>query len=327
MKNSLGIGQANIRVNCWVNDGYGTDDWTDANGFYKCDGLPVGYNYIVAAYPPPDSNYMITRITVGVYQPGEYTDKDIVLGNGGLKISGKVTDKATTLPLADVRVGYWCEDLERGTDTRTDVNGMYLLTNLPPGRVNVNVQPESYYAYMGIEDLELEEDINNLDFALPAGAILCGKVLDADTAEPIAGIEIEYDNQRYNAERNTFTDLAGTFCLTQLPPGTGEVKARPDVDSGYSWNLPWASDIVCLDEGENRSGRIIALEKGALVRGYIKDANGNAIIGSGIEYRFSGRKCDGWDDTDDVNGSYQIRLPVGIYAIASDEDEFVHCLR
>ncbi|MDD5063899.1 MAG: carboxypeptidase regulatory-like domain-containing protein [Phycisphaerae bacterium] len=319
VKNSGGVGQANLQVNCWADDGYGTGTRSEANGFYRCGGLPVGYNYNVIAYPLAESSYMITRITVYADQPVEYANQDIILGNGGLKISGKVTDKATTLPLADVRVGLWNDDVEIWTETDTNANGMYLLTNLPPGEeVGVSIEPESYYAYMGTGDFELEGDINNLDFALPEGAILCGKVLDANTAEPLAGVEVEYDSERYNVERSTFTDADGVFCLTQLPPGAAEMKAMPDVDSGYAWNLPWGSDYVCLSEAEDRSGRIIALEKGALVRGYIKDAGGNA---AGIDYYYSGRDCDGWDDADDINGDYQIRLPVGTYGIAADDEE------
>jgi hypothetical protein len=233
VKNSAGVGQANVEVDCWADNGYETGTQTDANGFYKCDGLPVGYNYNVDAYPPSDSNYAITEISVGVYQPGEYTDNDI---------------------------------------------------------------------------------------RLCIGAILCGRVLDAKTAEPLAGIEIDIDYPNGIYSTSSLTDAYGAFCLTQLPPGIAEIKAKPDIDSGYAWSLPWGSDLVCLSEGENRSGRIITLEKGALVRGYIKDANGNA---SGIEYDYSGRKCDGWDDADDINGDYEIRLPVGIYAIKPDNtDEF-----
>jgi len=167
----------------------------------------------------------------------------------------------------------------------------------------------------------LEEDINNLDFALPAGAILSGRVLGVKTAKPLAGIEIEYSSEETSAYKNQFTDADGSFCLTQLPPGIAEVKAKPNVNRGCAWNLPWGSDLVCLDEGENRSGQIITLEKGALVRGHIKDVNGNPLDSVGYDY--SGRDCDGWDDTNDVDGSYQIRLPVGIYAITPDNtDEF-----
>jgi hypothetical protein len=228
VKNSAGVGQANIQVSCGADNGYGTGTQTEADGFYRCGGLPVGYNYNVVAYPPPDSNYMITGISVGVYQPSEYTDEDIVLGEGGLKISGRVTDKATALPLADVRVGVWNDDFEIWSDTRTDTNGMYLLANLPPGVVDVSVEPDSYYACMGIDELELEEDINNLDFALPPGAILSGRVLDAWTAEPLAGVGID------SADKSQFTDADGSFCLTQLPPGITEVKAMPDVGTGYA---------------------------------------------------------------------------------------------
>ena len=246
---------------------------------------------------------------------------NITSGEEGFKISGRVTDKATGLPLPNIHVNCWNNDLQVGADDYTDANGIYKLTNLPPGVVDVSVEPDSYYAYMGISELELEEDINNLDFALPAGAILSGRVLGVKTAKPLAGIEIEYSSEETSAYKNQFTDADGSFCLTQLPPGIAEVKAKPNVNRGCAWNLPWGSDLVCLNEGENRSGRIITLEKGAIVRGHIKDVNGNPLDSVGYDY--SGRDCDGWDDTNDVDGSYQIRLPVGIYAITPDNtDEF-----
>jgi hypothetical protein len=321
VKNPDEVGQVNIKVNCGANNGYGTNTQTEANGeangFYECDGLPVGYNYSVVAYPPSDSNYMITGITVDVCQPGEYRGNDIILGEGGLKISGEVTDKATGAALASIQVTYWNNDLGIWTDVYTDANGIYELTNLPPGDVQIGVEPNPYYAWMRTE-FELMVDINNIDFALPAGAILCGKVLDDKTAQPIAGVYIDYDSNRYNAERDTVTDVDGTFCLTQLPPGIAEVKAEPDVDTGYAWNLPWGNNFVCLNEGENRTQRIIALMKGALVSGYVKDANGSAI--SGVGYDYKGKNCNGGGETD-ANGFYQIRLPTGTYNIVPDDTD------
>jgi len=237
---------------------------------------------------------------------------------GGLTVSGKVTDKATGSALADILVTYWNDDFEIWTYDYTDTDGTYKLTGLLPGWVQIRAEPESYYACIGTE-FELTGDINNLDFALPAGAILSGKVIDADTAQPLAGIEVTYGNYRYAVWQNDFTDGDGTFTLTNLPLGIAEVKASPDVDSGYAWNLPWPADEIYLNEGEDKPNRIIALHKGALVSGYIKDPNGNPL--SNFEYDYEGRLCEGWSETD-INGQYKIRLPVGNYIICVDEDDF-----
>ena len=236
---------------------------------------------------------------------------------GGFTISGRVTDKYTLAGLGNIRVGCWNEDFEIWNDTYTDLNGFYTLTNIQPGEVQVRAEPETYYAGMG-KEFELTEDIYDLDFALSPGAMLSGKVLDAETAEPIEGVEVTYWCDRYAVWKNDYSDAYGEFTLTNLPPGMAEVKARPDVDTGYAWSLPWGSNLICLAEGEHRSNRIIALHKGALVTGYMKDVNGIAI--GGIEYDWEGRTCDGWEQAD-VNGRYQIRLPLGTYVIGQDEDD------
>jgi len=148
---------------------------------------------------------------------------------------------------------------------------------------------------------------------------LAGKVIDAKTAEPLAGIEVTYSNNSNDVWENTFTRMDGSFILANLAPGIGEIKARPSVNTGYAWSLPWGSNWVCLGEGEHRSNRIIALQKGTLVTGYIKDVNGIPI--SRAEYDWNGRTCEGWGRAD-VNGHYQIRLPVGSYVITLDEENF-----
>jgi len=247
-----------------------------------------------------------------------YAAPDGGIAIGLLKVSGRVTDKYTMTPLADIRVGCWHDDEDFWTQTQTDTNGIYEITNLPPGDVQIRAEPESYYACIGTE-FELTTDVNNLDFALPPEAILSGKVLDGDTAEPAADIEITYWNNRYAVWKNYYSDADGTFTLTNLPPGIGEIKARPQVATGYAWSLPWGSNWVYLNEGEHDSERIIALQKGALVSGYIKDANGGPA--SGIEFDWQGRMSEGWGDVD-INGHYQIRLPLGTYTIGPDEDDF-----
>lgn len=249
---------------------------------------------------------------------GKYSKSDYEFAVGGFRISGRVTDKNTQEGLGNIRVGCWNEDYEIWNDTYTDVNGFYTLTNIQPGQVQVRVEPQTYYAGTG-KEFELTEDVYDLDFALSPAATLSGKVIDVETAEPIADVEVTYWNDRYEFWKNDISDSNGEFALTNLPPGMAEVKGRPDVDSGYGWNLPWGGCLVSLAEGEHRSNRIITLQKGALVTGYIKDVNGVAV--SGAEYNWNSRMCEGWGDANE-NGAYQLRFPAGTYVIEADDDNF-----
>jgi hypothetical protein len=317
VKDPDGQALANVQIYCGVN-GWWESLSTDENGCYVCRGLPVGYTYNIIAFPPENSGYAATVITVQVNQPDESTGHDIVFNEDDRTISGRITDKATGLPLANIYVGSWNDQFEIWTDTTTDSNGYYTLTGLLPGQVSVEVEPESYYAYMGTKDLQLETDISNLDFALPAGSTLSGKVIDAQTARPLAGVRVEYSNNAYAAWQDLTTDADGSFYLTQLPPGIAEIKAEPTVESCYAWNLPWGCDWIYLGEGETCSGRIIALQKGALVSGYFKNAGGTPF--GNFEYNYHGKPSEGWGETA-VDGLYQIRLPVGMYYLSTGNND------
>ena len=319
VKNLTGDPIWEVQINCSVDDVYyAYDVTTDTNGFYEARGLLPGYSYRAAAYPPRDSDYKITRIYVDVPEANDYTAPDIVLQTGALTVSGKVTDKATGEPLKNIWVSCHLEDLHIwGGNASTDASGTYVLTNLPPGEVEIRAEPRSYYACIGAE-FELTEDINDLDFALPVEAVLSGKVLDAETAEPLAGIQVTYWNDWYAVWKDDYTNAQGRFTLTNLPPGIGEIKARPRVDTGYAWSLPWGSNWLYLNEGQHESNRIITLRKGALVRGYIKDPNSTPL--SNIEYDWEGRVCEGWSRTD-IDGRYEIILPPGTYTIGPDPDD------
>jgi len=246
------------------------------------------------------------------------SESDYEFAVGGFDISGRVTDKYTLEGLGNIRVGCWQKDFEIWNQTYTDINGFYTLTNIQPGQVEVRAEPEAIYAGMGTE-FELTENVYGLDFALSPEAVLSGKVIDAMTAEPLEGIEVTYWCDRYEFGKNDFSDSDGAFSLTNLPTGMAEIKARPGVESGYAWSLPWGSSYIYLAEGEHLSNRIIALHKGALVSGYIKDANGIPI--GGIEYDWNGKLSEGWGRADS-EGRYQIRLPEGTYVIGPDEEDF-----
>jgi len=258
-------------------------------------------------------------IGVGV---GKYAESDYEFTVMSVSVSGTVTDKATSLPVEGIMVGCWHEDADLWFQTYTEPNGFYLLTGLPRGEADINVRGDSYsnpglYASTGTE-LYLSGDVDGLDFALPPAATLSGRVIDAQTAEAVANVQIGYWSDRYQVWQSNDTNSEGQFSLTNLPPGIGEIEVEPDVYTGYAHGLPWGDNWIYLDEGEHRSDHVIQLQKGALVSGYIKDSLGDPL--SGIEYDWNGRMCEGWSHTD-INGYYEIRLPQGTYVIGLDSDE------
>lgn len=295
-------------------------------GGYVISGLPTGnYRIMVSTrntdfveeyYNDVYHYYLATPIYVWAYdvvQNINFTLKD------GLKVSGKVTDRATGSALDNIRVNYWHGDFEKYISAYTDIEGTYTLTRLLPGEVYIGTDPESYYSRIRAH-FELTEDINNLDFALPVGASLSGKVVDAETAQPLPKIVVTYWNDNNAVYQNDFSYGDGTFALTLLPPGVAEIEAIPDIDTGYAlWNLPLGGSLISLNEGEDKPSQIIALYKGALVSGSIISPYGDPM--SYFEYQYSGRLCQEDSETD-IDGRYTIRLPVGNYVITVDEDGF-----
>lgn len=316
VKYQSGLPATGIDTICSFVDGSGSGSTTDSNGFYEFKGLGVGEVYKIVAYPN-DTNYMINRIFVEVLEPKSYYPPEIILETGALTVSGTVTDDSNGQPLPNIRVDCWHNDLEIWAEVFTDVNGLYILTNLPPGNIEIGAKPDTYYAYIGSK-FYLDADVYNLDFALPMGAIISGKVVDSNTAEPLSMIEVTYWNGQYAAWQTTFTDIDGGFMLRHLPPGIAEVLAQPDISHGYCWNSPWPNSWVLLNEGESVYNKYIAVQKGALLSGYFEDASGNPLIS--LNYDFSGKNSGGWEKTG-VNGKFEIRLPIGTYGINVDRDK------
>jgi hypothetical protein len=299
---------------------------TDFSGFYFIDGLSAGTYRVMASnwstdfvqeyYNNAYVYYDAKRIDVPAN--GVVQDIDFSL-RVGLKASGKVTDKATGAALDNIRVTYWNNDFKTYTYVYTDIDGTYELTHLLSGDVHITAEPESYYGMIGAE-FELIRDINNLDFVLPVGARLSGKVIDSQTSRPLARIEVTYWNDDNAVFQGSFTHCDGTFTFKNLPPRMAAIKTKPDIDTGYALsNPPLGGNTICITEGEDGPNQIIVLHKGALAEGYIKDPYGDPM--RDFSYNYSGPLCEGDSATDD-SGRYQIRLPVGTYYITEDEDDY-----
>lgn len=117
-------------------------------------------------------------------------------------ISGRVTANDTDEGLADVPVTAGNRELRIHRTTRTDESGNYTLEKLPPGDYIVGVRPKdtAYVGELYDDATSLEEatpvtvgeseHVTGISFGLDRGGEISGRVTDAATGEPLAGIPI-----------------------------------------------------------------------------------------------------------------------------------------
>ena len=141
--------------------------------------------------------------------------------------------------------------------------------------------------------------LQNIDFALPPGAVVTGRVVD-ETGEAVAHASVSLDRRRYMngarrlvGERSSSTDDRGEFRIFGLPPGDYVIVARfGDRDMGsrdrvryvptYYPGTPVASEAqrVTLSAGQEVPGITITLARAATatVRGVVR-SSGQASFG------------------------------------------------
>ncbi len=163
-------------------------------------------------------------------------------------LSGTVLDEAGT-PLADVDVVAYDQRLNyAGASTTTD--GGYLLTSLPPGRYRLRAMPPDgdprvdrflpdTWDFCAAEVVEVDSGtrFDGLDFALPEGGSISGRVVSAAGA-PVAGAQVLALGQSERTSlvsRLTATDADGAFTVVGLDsdPGRSEPYAAYVAASGW----------------------------------------------------------------------------------------------
>ena len=170
-----------------------------------------------------------------------------VKGTG--RIRGRVVAADTGAPLrrAQIRVAATEQRINRGVNT--DADGRYELTELPAGRYNIFVTRNGYVPLQFGQrrpfetgrplDLADGQDAEKIDFALPRGAVIAGRVTD-ELGEPLAGVRMAAMRYQYlpNGQRRLTpvaggmfggfaTNDLGEFRLYSLMPGTYVVSAMP----------------------------------------------------------------------------------------------------
>ncbi|MBE0534749.1 MAG: carboxypeptidase regulatory-like domain-containing protein [Phycisphaerae bacterium] len=311
---------------------------SDSGEWVDCALTDEEGNYMIA--PLGSGTYHIQAYAYGTSYAGKWYDNVfsrhsaaavIVIGgedtaginfslSAGNTIHGTVVDKRTGLPVAGIEVGCWHEEHQLWRSAWTDALGEYVLTGVTPGELSMQVLVLSDSPYVRVgRDIFLVSDMWGVDFVLSPGATVSGRAVDAKTAEPIGGAYVDYWSERYAIWLSARTNDDGRFALTNLPPGMAEIEVDAWDESPYLW-LSWPANYIYLEEGQEVSGQVIALRRGVLVRGYVKDTEGAGVAGAEVEFMGA---TYGLEVETDMDGAYALYLPAGTYAarLEFDDDE------
>jgi 5-hydroxyisourate hydrolase-like protein (transthyretin family) len=243
---------------------------------------------------------------------GPARDKPPTPRAGSGVIRGRVVRADTGEPLrrVQVRVDEWSTADQSGpAATMTDADGRYELTQLAAGRYQLKATRGGYVevAYGQRRPFErgrpvdLREGavIQNIDFALPPGGVVTGRVVD-EAGEPVAHASVSLNRRRYleGARRlvgqsGSSTDDRGEFRIFGVPPGEYVMVAKLDgMDLGsrdrvryvptYYPGTTAASEAqrITVVAGQELPGITIALARAATatVRGVVR-VSGEASLG------------------------------------------------
>jgi protocatechuate 3,4-dioxygenase beta subunit len=252
-------------------------------------GLPVP-----PQAPPRDSSVPVSRVGTG-------------------RIRGQVVEAATGQPIrrALVRLVSGAIREGQGRAAATDIEGRYEFAGLSAGRYSVSTQKPAFVTVNYGQkrpaepgkplDLREGQTVDRIDFALPAGGVMAGRVVD-EYGAPVAGAVVQAMVFRFvNGERRlnptggtSYTADNGEFRMWGLMPGEYSLVASPlsfggitdsDDRSGYAPSYyPGTPNIgeaqsVHVAVGETVTTLVITLAPArmARVRGIAFDVSGHLL--------------------------------------------------
>ena len=344
---------ANVTISLSIPGSTGGSATTDSNGAFVIAGLVPGTYYArtvnsqgyidklyndIPCFNPCNVTSGTPIVIVG---SGTVSGVDFALHTGG-RISGTVTDAATTLPIAGVSVSLVAAN---GATVATGVTGL-LGNYVTAGGVPTGV----YYArtlsnagYLG----ELFDNIlcvgsctivagvpisvvegsttPGISFALQAGGRVSGSVIDTASSAPLQGIQVQISDSIGRVVTTATSDAGGNFLTGNgLPTGmyfARTINSQGFIDEQYN-NKPCpqscpaiAGDSFSVTVGSTTPGINFSLDRGGRIAGVVTDeGTGQPISGVNVAIvDASGRSFT--SGTTNAFGQYLTSsgLPAGTY--------------
>jgi hypothetical protein len=194
-------------------------------------------------------------------------------------------------------------------------DGTYRLGQLAADRYNILVRASDEFlrswTYEELDNVPLMpgQDLAGQDLKLVRGAAIAGKVLTADTREPVAGVSVLVQGSPYGRRPDRRWDLAtgedGGYLL-RVPPGEYVVSLRPFAPS--QWVNPKTLVVVTAEDGATAAADFeLPRNTAPFVRGVVVGPDGQparqARVSISSRVGISSGQTDG-------EGRFAVRLPV-----------------
>lgn len=259
---------------------------SDAGGRFRLTGLPAGQYQITAIAPAlapaeqsPGAFFRSSR-TVVLASGEDVDDVDIKLVQGGV-ITGRVTD-ADGKPVIEEQItlhtldragnvtnqGVWNYQM-----SQTDDRGIYRIYGLPAGRYRASVgsneghfmmssrrtyYPLTFYgntsdaAKAAIVELQDGTEAASIDIRVGRASntfVASGRVIDAETGQPVPGYRLAYGNAQPNQPFHggfvgSATNARGEFRLEGLQSGRYGVSLAASFESSAHYSDPVFFEIT-----------------------------------------------------------------------------------
>jgi carboxypeptidase family protein len=278
---------------------------------------------------------------------------------GTAKITGRVVAADTGTPIRRAQIRVTSPEARLNRVVTTDSDGRYELLNLPAGRYRVFVNRAGYVAlehgqarpFESGKPLDLADGqaIEKLDFSLPRGSVITGRITD-EFGDPTTDVQVQAMRYQFvngarqlvNAGRTAQTDDLGQYRIFGLMPGDYIVRAslrqnpdRQDANepdpTGYPGTFyPGVVDAgqaqtVTLALGQELTSVAFALVPTRLSRisGIVMGSDGRPLSGGVVMLRPRGpagvnalRAAIGGGNQVRADGSFQLaNVPPGEYVL------------